>query len=48
MAVCLLYCILLGPWILVLDVLGEELLEKVVCYDMLACYSRSLLRITVF
>lgn len=34
------YCILLGPCMLVLDVLGEELVEKVVssCYDMLACY----------
>jgi len=40
MALCLLSCILSSLCILVLDVLGEELLEKVVssCYDMLVCY----------
>jgi len=39
MAICLLYCVLLSLCMLVLDVLGEELLEKVVssCNDMLAC-----------
>ena len=40
MAVRLLYCMLSGQCMLLLDVLGEELVEEVVssCHDMLPCY----------
>ena len=40
MAVRLLYGMLSGPCILLLDVQGEEFVEEVVssCHDMLLCY----------
>jgi hypothetical protein len=38
-AVCLLYCMLPGPHMLLLDVLGEDFVkERVLCHVMLLCH----------